>query len=87
MNTKTPLSRVTVEMPRTMHKRLKTQAASLGKSLKQIILDAIKETDRCRSSSHIPNKKTRKAIKDVEAGRNLIRCKNVDELFKKLGID
>ena len=84
---KSELSRVTVEMPKSVHRRLKTQAAYLGKSLKQVILDAIEETDPCRSSTHIPNKETRKAIKDVKAGRNLVRCKNVEELFKKLGMD
>ncbi len=34
----------------------------------------------------IPSESTRKTFEDTEAGRNLIVCKNVDELFEKLGI-
>jgi DNA-damage-inducible protein J len=34
----------------------------------------------------IPTESTRKTFEDTDAGRNLIVCKNVDELFEKLGI-
>jgi len=86
MNTKNELSRVTIDMPKAMHRRLKTHAALLGKSMKDVILDALEATDACRLSDHIPNKITRKAIKDVEAGRNLVEVKNVKELLRKIGI-
>jgi hypothetical protein len=36
--------------------------------------------------SHAPNKKLLKSIKDVEEGRGLKEYKNVEDLFKKLGI-
>lgn len=34
----------------------------------------------------IPTESTRETFEDTGAGRNLIVCKNVDELFEKLGI-
>ncbi|HEX4068789.1 MAG TPA: hypothetical protein VHX42_01700 [Candidatus Babeliales bacterium] len=33
-----------------------------------------------------PNKKTLKAIKETEKGMGLTECKDIKELFKKLGI-
>lgn len=86
MSTKNELSRVTVDMPKAMHKRLKTRAALQGRSMREIILDAIESTEACSLSSHIPNKITRKAIKDAQEGRDLVEVKNIKELFKKLGI-
>lgn len=86
MSTKNELSRVTIDMPKAMHKRLKTQAALQGKSMRKIILDLLELTEACRASSHIPNKGTRKAIKDAEKKSNLVEVKDMQELFKKLGI-
>ena len=34
----------------------------------------------------VPNKKTLKTFKDTDAGRNLIRCSDAQDMFKKLGI-
>ena len=34
----------------------------------------------------IPNKITEKVFKDTDAGRNLIRCDDADDMFDKLGI-
>ena len=34
----------------------------------------------------IPNKTTERVFKDTDAGRNLIRCDDVDDMFDKLGI-
>lgn len=34
----------------------------------------------------IPNKATRKTFEDTDAGRDLVVCKDADEMFKKLGI-
>ena len=86
MNTKNELMRVTIDMPKAMHKRLKTCAALQGKSMREIILHALELTDVCRLSSHVPNKNTRKAIKEVEDKKDLTEVKNVKELFKKLGL-
>ncbi len=34
----------------------------------------------------IPNAKTRRALKETDQGIGLVKCKNVDDLFDKLGI-
>jgi DNA-damage-inducible protein J len=34
----------------------------------------------------IPNKTTLKAMQDAEEGKNLMECKDADDMFKKLGI-
>ncbi len=34
----------------------------------------------------IPNKMTERVFKDTDAKRNLIRCEDADDMFKKLGI-
>ena len=36
--------------------------------------------------SHIPNARTRKALRDADAGINLTRYVDEDDLFRKLGI-
>lgn len=54
--------------------------------MKQIILDALESVDECRYSSHMPNEETIQAIKDTKEKKNLIKAKNAEDLFKKLGI-
>ncbi len=34
----------------------------------------------------VPNKTTEKVLKDTDISRNLIRCDDADDMFKKLGI-
>ncbi len=34
----------------------------------------------------VPNKTTEKALKDTDAGKNLVRVHDVDEMFEQLGI-
>jgi hypothetical protein len=36
--------------------------------------------------SHVPNARTRKALRDADAGKNLKRYADEDELFRELGI-
>jgi hypothetical protein len=36
--------------------------------------------------SHVPNARTRRALRDADAGRNLTRYTDEDELFRELGI-
>ena len=81
MNIKGDISRITIDMPKADHKRLKAISAVLGKSMRELVVESIKE--------HLykyPNKETLKAIENVEKGKDLTRAKNVKELFDKLGI-
>lgn len=34
----------------------------------------------------IPNKTTRNTFEDTDAGRDIVVCKDADDMFKKLGI-
>ncbi len=82
-NPKNELSRITIDIPKVDHKRLKAMAAILGKSMQTIVRELIEETLK---SSHYPNKTTIKAIRDAEAGKGLVKSDSVKDLFKKLGI-
>lgn len=45
-----------------------------------------KPNEKHKQRFHLPNKETRKAIADIEKDKNLIEAKDLDDLFKKLGI-
>ncbi len=83
MTTKSHLSRMTIDVPEEDHKRLKALAAVLGKSMRELIIEWIKEH---LYSTNTPNAETLEAIKQLERGENLVESDNIDELFKKLGI-
>ena len=85
MSAKTELSRITIDIPKIDHKKLKALAALQDKSMREIIIELIEGHLSC-SKSHYPNKKTQKALANVEKGKNLVVTENVDELFKKLGM-
>jgi peroxiredoxin len=38
------------------------------------------------SYSHIPNAETENVLKEIEAGIGLVECRDVDDMFEKLGI-
>ena len=80
---KKELSRITIDIPVADHKRLKAMAAILGKSMRDVVMDSIKEH---LHQVKVPNKKTLKAIANIEAGKDLVQAKDIEDLFKKLGI-
>lgn len=88
---KNELSRITVDIPSSMHKKLKALAAHKRVSMRRIIEELIdlrlstQDEGECLHG-HIPNKKTAKALKDAEAKKGLKKYKNAKDLFKKLGI-
>lgn len=83
MTAKSHMSRMTLDVPEEDHRRLKALAAVLGKSMREIIIEWIHEH---LYSSNTPNAETLDAIKQIERGENLVESKNIDDLFKKLGI-
>lgn len=83
MTAKSHTSRMTIDVPKEDHKRLKALAALLGKSMREIISEWIHEH---LYSSNNPNAETLDAIKQIENGENLIESDNIEDLFKKLGI-
>ena len=83
MRLKSDISRMTIDIPQKSHKQLKTLSAVLGKSIREIVTESIEDyLHRVK----LPNKKTLKAIQDIENGTNLTKTKSVKDLFKKLGI-
>ncbi len=86
MATKNELSRITIEIPKVEHQRLKARAAMLGKSMKEVILEMLEMTEECLYSNHYPNKETQKSIENIEKGENLVEIKSLEELRKKLGL-
>lgn len=85
MSTKAELSRITIDIPKVDHKKLKAFAALHDKSMREVILELIEGYLGC-SKSHEPNKKTQSAVKNIEKGKDLVKAKNAEDLFKKLGL-
>ena len=85
MTVKAGLSRITIDIPRVDHKKLKALAALHDKSMREIIIELIEGHLGC-AKSHTPNKRTRSVIANIEKGKNLVEAENVDDLFKKLGM-
>ena len=83
MHARTNLSRITIDIPKESHTRLKAMAAILGKSMREIVIESIEKN---LSDPKKPNKQTLRAIKAVENKKGLVKAKSADDLFKKLGI-
>ncbi|HML19034.1 MAG TPA: hypothetical protein PKD74_00470 [Candidatus Dependentiae bacterium] len=83
MSVRTDVSRMTIDIPKKSHKQLKALAVVLGKSMREIVIESIEDY---LHSVKLPNKETLKAIEAVENGTDLVKAKNLEDLFKKLGI-
>jgi antitoxin component of RelBE/YafQ-DinJ toxin-antitoxin module len=79
MSTKT--ARLTIDMERSEHKRLKMAASMMGTSIKNLVLMSVEEFMQKK-----PNKVTMKAMKQSEVGKGLKKFKNLDEMLEDLGI-
>ncbi len=86
MSTKNESARIIIEIPKEYHRKLKTRAAILGKSMRDIVLEALEATEACLHSTHIPNKETKKSLKNIEQGKNLIEIESLNAFAKKLGL-
>lgn len=92
MNSKNEITRITIDMPKLEHKKLKALAAITGKSMREMVLEFIdsglsqyQKAEAC-PYSHKPNKETIEAIKRSKKKENAIKAKSVDDFFKKLGM-
>ncbi|HEU65001.1 MAG TPA: hypothetical protein ENH96_06430 [Chlamydiae bacterium] len=75
--------RMLIDVPVNDHKRIKALATVAGITIKEFITECIHERI---FPENIPNRITKKAIEDIRKKRNLKKAKNVNELFKELGI-
>ncbi len=79
MSTKT--ARLTIDMPKSEHRRLKMAASIMGTTIKDLVLMSVDEFMQKK-----PNKVTLKAIRQSETGKGLKKFKNLDQLFEDLNI-
>ncbi|HSX38444.1 MAG TPA: hypothetical protein VLE95_06405 [Chlamydiales bacterium] len=79
MNTKT--ARLTIDMERSEHKRLKMVASMMGTTIKNLILMSVEEFMQKK-----PNKVTLKAMKQSEGGKGLKKFRSLDEMLEDLGV-
>lgn len=86
------LSRITIDIPKIDHKKLKALAALLGTSMRELIIESIEERlAKQREEAecpydHTPNEETLRVIRNVKQGKNLVRAKDMKDLRKKLGV-
>lgn len=90
MNNRNNLSRLTADIPKEHHIKLKSIAVLTGKSIREILINAIDsiklEDLECASSDHIPNKETQKRFEDVKNKKNIKEAEDLVDLLKKLGL-
>ena len=66
MSVKDPLSRITIDIQKEDHKKLKTLAAILGKSMRTVVVDLIEDYI---SKANLPDKGILKTIENVEQSK------------------
>jgi DNA-damage-inducible protein J len=72
-----------------LKKRVEIMFEKLGLSTTEAITLFYRQVDLRKGLPFdvvIPNEVTKKTMEDTDAGRNLILCKDADDMFKKLGI-
>ena len=85
METKTRYSRLTIDIPNEDHRRLKSGAATLGKSMRELVCEALHSYLLCTPDRpSIPNEETLQAMENVENGKELVVCNDVEDMFHKL---
>jgi hypothetical protein len=75
------VSRLTIDLPSTAHRRMKTMASMLDMSMKDLVLMSVDEFMHRK-----PNKVTEKALKQSQIGKNLKKFESIDAMFEDLGI-
>ncbi len=70
---KNELSRMTIDLPESMHKKFKQLAARHGRSMRELVVEYISDQIEQESTecphSHIPNAKTLKIMADTDKGK------------------
>ncbi len=76
-------ARMTIDMPFEEHKKLKAMAAFMGVTLKELVLNCLRDH---LLSDNKPNNETLKAFRETDEGKNLVRCKDFNDFIDKLGL-
>jgi hypothetical protein len=75
------VSRLTIDLPSSDHRRLKMAASMMGTSMKELVLMSVEEFIGRKF-----NAETEKVLKKSEKGKGLKKFNSLDELFEDLGI-
>jgi hypothetical protein len=75
-------TRMSIDIPVKDHKRIKVLASAEGVTLKDFVIDCIREKIHPEKK---PNAKTRKAMSDARKGKTT-KAKNLEDLYEQLGI-
>ncbi|MBI5893999.1 MAG: type II toxin-antitoxin system RelB/DinJ family antitoxin [Deltaproteobacteria bacterium] len=78
------IARVEPELKKDSEKVLKRLGMSITEAV-NLFLSQVRIQKGLPFDVRIPNKTTLKAMKDANEGKNLTICKDVDDMFKKLG--
>jgi antitoxin component of RelBE/YafQ-DinJ toxin-antitoxin module len=73
---------MSIDVPLRDHKRIKMLAAAEGASIREFVIECIRERIY---PEKIPNKKTLKAMEDVRQGK-VKKAKDFDDLCNQLGV-
>jgi hypothetical protein len=84
LNMATKTTRLSIDMNPKDHRKLKILADTNGLSLKDFMLIVL---EPYLHPSRAPNKKTQKAIENVEKRTNIKSFKDVSHMWKELGLD
>lgn len=76
-------SRMTIDMPFDEHRKLKSMAAFMGVSLKDLVLDCLRDN---LLSENVPNEETLEAFKETNEGKGLVHCKDFNDFVQQLGL-
>jgi hypothetical protein len=72
-----------IDMPFEEHKRLKAMAAFMGVTLKDLVLNCLRDH---LLSDNEPNDETLKAFKETNEGKELVCCKDFNDFIDRLGL-
>ncbi len=87
MEARKGLSRLTSDIPKEYHIKIKSIALLTGKTMREVLMEAIDNIDiQCISSKHVPNAETCKALEEIKRGENLIQGKEAEKITKKFGL-
>ncbi len=87
MDNRKELSRLTSDIPKQYHLKIKSIALLTGKTIREVLMDAIDAIDiECITSAHLPNKETRKVLDEIKEEKNILRNNDTDKITKKFGL-
>ena len=75
------MHRLSIELFPEQHRRIKTLASLKGQTIREYVLSKVLGKKKPKQKEF--NELTKKAIEDIDKGRNLTEYEKVDDLFKK----